>query len=240
MANTRPTGDATRERILDAAERLFADHGFDGVSLRQITAAAGVQLALANYHFGSKAGLWTRVFERRARVLGEQRLALLAGRREHAAPAAPSLEAVIDAFIRPYLEISRSGDRGWSAYARLIAQTANSAGVQGTETIAPMFDHVAGEFLAALAQALPEHDEEQVVWSFHFMMGVMLHTFARTGRVDRLTDGRYRSDDVGRIVAHMIPFLAAGMRACRADGPASADEPFATPLPAGRMKETVS
>lgn len=237
MNTRRPSGDATRLRILDAAERLFADHGYDGVSLRQITAAADVKLALANYHYGSKAGLWAEVFSRRARILGARRLVLLRACRRQARPGPPTPEAVIDAFIRPYLEISQSGDPGWEAYSRLIAQAANSAGMPGAASIARSFDSVARRFLEALHRALPDHSEEQVVWSFHFMMGVMLHTFARTGRIDGLTDGRYRSDDVERIVAHMIPFLAAGMRACRAD-PAIA-RPAAAPAIDEPLKEVV-
>ena len=203
-------GEATRTKILDAAERLFADHGYDGVSLRQITTEAGVQLAMVNYHFGSKTGLWERVFERRTAVLGERRLAMLA--EAEAAGDRPTVEALITAFVQPLLEISMGGDPGWKNYARLIAQVANSGATPSLTTIIDQFDPVARRFIAAFRKALPERSEEEVVWSFHFLMGAMLHTFADTGRVDRLTNGRFRSADFARITAHMVPFLAAGFR----------------------------
>lgn len=206
-------GEATRTKILDAAERLFADHGYDGVSLRQITTQAGVQLAMVNYHFGSKTGLWERVFERRTAVLSERRLAMLAEAEADAAGGRPTVEALITAFVQPLLEISMGGDPGWKNYARLIAQVANSGASPSLTTIIDQFDPIARRFIAAFQKALPDRSEEEVVWSFHFLMGAMLHTFADTGRVDRLTDGRFRSADFERITAHMVPFLAAGFRA---------------------------
>src|SRR5215469_10602103 len=95
-----------KERILDAAEQLFSQRGFYGVSLREITQAAGVDVALVGYHFGGKRELFAAVFERRADMLNRERLELLEEVRRAARPGAPSLEAIINAFSQPLLERS--------------------------------------------------------------------------------------------------------------------------------------
>ena len=92
---------ATKTRILDAAEELFAQAGYEGVSLRQITRMAGVELALANYHFGPKSALFLAVVQRRASELNHERLQLFA-----ALPTPPTLAGLIDAFARPFMERS--------------------------------------------------------------------------------------------------------------------------------------
>ena len=94
----------TKDKIMDAAEKLFAKKGFHGASLRNITTAAGVDLALVNYHFGSKERLLAAVLDRRGQVLNEERLQRLAAVRLSAAPHPPSTEAVVDAFLDPILD----------------------------------------------------------------------------------------------------------------------------------------
>src|ERR1035438_4318422 len=99
---TRPKR-TTKDKLMDAAEKLFARRGYHGTSLRDITGAVGVDVALVNYHFGSKKRLLEVVLERRGNILNEERLRRLAEVRERAAPAAPSTEAVIGAFLDPIL-----------------------------------------------------------------------------------------------------------------------------------------
>src|SRR6204780_3956934 len=93
-----------KDRILDAAERLFAKHGFYGVSVRDITEAAGVDVALVSYHFGGKRELFAAVFQRRAQLLNPERLAMLEDVRRAGLPAAPTLEDIVNAFTYPLLE----------------------------------------------------------------------------------------------------------------------------------------
>lgn len=197
----------TRERILNAAERLFAEFGFDGVSLRQITREAGVELALANYHFGPKTELFLAVVRRRADELNNERAALFA-----ALPTPPTLEGLIDAFSRPFLDKSVRGGAGWKSYARLIAQLANSPRWTAA-VMAVQFDPIARQFIAGTKMALPDCDEENLYWGFHFLLGAMTMTFAETGRIDLLSDGRFQSSSLDTIVGRMIPFLTAGFRA---------------------------
>src|SRR5665213_2308128 len=87
-------GDSTKLLILNAAERCFAEDGFDGVSLRAITEAAGVDLALVNYHFGSKENLLREVIGRRAKIVHDDRVLALEEARHQAGTSAPSIEAI--------------------------------------------------------------------------------------------------------------------------------------------------
>jgi AcrR family transcriptional regulator len=197
----------TAERILDAAEKLFADFGFDGVSLRQITRAAGVELALANYHFGPKLELFRAVVRRRAQALNAERFVLL-----EKLQADATIEQVLHAFTAPFLERSQRGGPGWKNYARVIAQIANSPRWT-PDILATEFDPVARVFLAHIQTIFPHAREEDLHWCFYFLLGAMTITFAETGRVDSLSGGRFKATDLDAIHARMVPFLAAGFRA---------------------------
>jgi len=201
----------TRDKILDAAERLFARRGFYGVSIRDITAAAGVDLALANYHFGPKQELFAAVLERRAAILNDLRLAKLEECRERAAPRAPSVEDVIDAFTHPLLERSAHGGAGWKSYFALIAQINNSSEF-GASMMTRHFDVLVQHFMQTLREALPESDERDLYWSYHFLTGALTLTFAETGRIDNLSGGVCRSDDLESVHERLVPFIAAGFR----------------------------
>lgn len=204
-----PSG--TAERILDAAEKLFADFGFDGVSLRQITREAGVELALANYHFGPKLELFRAVVRRRAEALNAERFVLLEN-----LPANAAIEQVLHAFTAPFLERSQRGGPGWKNYARVIAQIANSPRWT-PDILAVEFDPVARVFLTRMQKIFPHTREENLHWCFYFLLGAMTITFAETGRVDSLSGGRFKATDLDAIHARMVPFLAAGFRALCAD-----------------------
>ncbi len=203
----KPDKIPTADRILDAAEALFAESGFDGVSLRKITSEAGVELALANYHFGPKIELFRSVVKRRAAVINNERMALL-----NALEPDADLEAVIEAFSVPFLERSASGDSGWKNYARLIAQIANSPR-WSNEIMSAEFDPVSESFIKKVRERFPRASVDSIYWSFHFLLGAMTITFAETGRIDALSRGRCRADQLEAIHARMVPFLAAGFRA---------------------------
>src|ERR1700733_12651764 len=102
-----------KERILDAAERLFARHGFYGISVRYITEEAGVDVALVSYHFGGKRERFAAVFQRRADLRSPERLAMVEEVRRAALPGTPVLGHIVNAFTCPLLERSARGGPGW-------------------------------------------------------------------------------------------------------------------------------
>lgn len=222
--DTQQSPISTKNRILDAAERLFAESGYDGVSLRQITKEAEVELALANYHFGPKSALFVAVVQRRAAELNAARMALF-----EALPSPPTLDGLIDAFARPFMEQSLRGGPGWKSYARLIAQISTSSRWT-TEVMSSQFDVVAAEFVKRAGLALPGADVKDLYWGFHFMLGAMVIAFAETGRLEVLSRGRCKSSQLDRLYQRMVPFLAAGFE--RIAPPRAAPKP--TPSKRGK------
>lgn len=212
---TNPRSQATRDRILDAAERLFAERGFHGCSIRDITGDAGVDVALANYHFGSKQQLLEAVFMRRAEDLNGERIArldtILAAQRKRP----PKLEDIIDAFTHPLLDRSTRGSPGWKSYFALIAEVNNSPEFGGV-LMTRYFDPVVQRFIEAIRLALPGSTDRDVYWAYHFLSGALTLTFAETGRIDKLSGGACRSSDLDSVHERLVPYCAAGFRAlCR-------------------------
>jgi AcrR family transcriptional regulator len=208
-------GDTTRLSILDAAERCFAEHGFDGVSLRTITERAGVDLALANYHFGTKENLLHEVIARRARVVHDARVEALELARQQAGTQSPSIEAIVSAFLAPMLRRLANGDAGWRHYASLISQldvlpkfTALASGV---------LDPTALHFINALRLAMPKASGSSVYWGYMFLLGAMVQVMSATGRIERLSRGLCRSDDVEAALRELVPFVSGGLRALEHD-----------------------
>jgi AcrR family transcriptional regulator len=203
---------ATRERILDAAEQLFAERGYHGVSIRDVTGAAEVDVALVSYHFGSKQGLLEAVFMRRAKDLNDERLALLDALLAGSVRRPPRLEAVIDAFTRPLLDRSTRGSAGWKSYFALVAEVNNSPEF-GSVLMTRFFDPVVHRFIEAIRRALPQCDDRDVYWAYHFLSGALTLTFAETGRIDKLSGGACRSNDLDSVHERLVPYCAAGFRA---------------------------
>jgi AcrR family transcriptional regulator len=201
----------TKEKLMDAAEQLFARRGFHGTSVRDITGAAGVDLALVNYHFGSKKQLLAAVIERRGQVLNEERLQRLAAERLRAAPDAPSTEAVVDAFLDPILDRLSHAAAGWHSYFSLLAYVNNSP-EWGRKLMSKTFDDVVREFIKAVMASLPDASPEDIFWGYNFLTGALTLSLAETGRLDALSDGLCRSDDVAALKARLGPYVAAGLR----------------------------
>lgn len=202
----------TRDRILDAAEHLFAARGFHGCSIRDITGEAGVDVALANYHFGSKQGLLEAVVARRAEDLNGERLARLETVLAASHGRKPSLEAIIDAFTHPLLDRSSRGSPGWKSYFALIAEVNNSPEFGG-QIMPRHYDPVVQRFISAIRLALPGARDQDVYWAYHFLSGALTLTFAETGRIDKLSGGACESSDLDSVHERLVPYCAAGFRA---------------------------
>jgi len=214
--NGRKSASETRDAILDAAELLFADHGFDGVSLREITNRAGVLLALVSYHFETKEALFEAIIARRADELNRRRRKRLDELR-HRDGKPPEVAEIIAAFIRPIHELALSREGGWSNWTRLIAQIAQTN--RWVHLIQRYFDETAMLFVRALGEACPTRSEKWLVRSFMFVIGVMVSAYSGNRRGAELI---HRVEDRAALEEtfdQMIPFLAAGFTA---DAPAKA------------------
>ena len=208
---------SVRDRILHAAEHLFAEHGMSGVGLRAITAAAKVNLASIAYHFGSKDGLLEALFAMRAAPIAVERMRLL-DETEAQAHDAPSLEQILEAFVRPALTIGPQSPQGGHAFGRLRARLATEPEKLARKLLSKAFDQSSRRFLEAIAKALPTIPRPEVEWRFHFMLGAMFYTMANSGRIQALTSGRCDPGDVNLAIEHLIPYLAAGFRSAPVPG----------------------
>jgi AcrR family transcriptional regulator len=203
---------ATRDRILDAAERLFAEKGFEGVSVREITGAAEADVSLAYYHFKSKRDLFDQVMLRRVDYLNEIRFkALEEVERRHVNDKA-TLEEIVGAVTSPLLELLASDHEEWKYYLQLVAQI-NSSPAMGGELMTRYFDPLIQKFLSVVRENIPDCEDIDLYWAYHFMSGALTLTFAETGRIDNLSGGICRSSDMVAINERMPKFLAAGFRA---------------------------
>ena len=213
IMNDKPDNSARprKERILDAAEELIAHHGYDGVTLRQIANKADVDGALPSYHFGKKHDLFEAVFVRRAEVLNDLRLSALEACEEAAGPDGPTVEAIIEAFLRPMELPHEEDDEGWRNYLALVAYVNNSP-VWARELMTRHFNPLIKRYIEALKRALPGAPEENIYWAYHYLSGSLTLTMARTGRLDILSHGLCSSEDFKTAYGRMIPFIAAGFR----------------------------
>jgi AcrR family transcriptional regulator len=201
------------ERILDAAEVLFAQHGLYGVTLKEVAAAVGVHHTLLNYYFEDKKTLFDAVFARRAVVTSERRMRVLDD--YDASTDKPTVEGALHAYLDTDLDLYITGGDGWKNYAQLTAQVANTP-VWGAQLMDENFDPVVLRLIGLLKRALPECAEEDIFWGYHFVSGALMLTLARTGRIDKLSGGLCKSEDFAAVKERMASFMAAGFLAiCR-------------------------
>ena len=206
--------EASIERILDAAEQLFAEYGYHGVTLKDVAARVGVSSTLIHYHFNGKESIFEAVWERRAPVSARNRLEAMRHYAEEAG-ANVTVEGALHAWIDTDLDVQIDHADQWIAFGKIAAQ-ANSTGDWGAEKMTKFFNPVALALIDLLKKAMPECDEETIFWGYHFVSGAMTHNMARTGRLDDLSDGLCSSDDFVSIRRHMARFMAAGFEAiCR-------------------------
>jgi AcrR family transcriptional regulator len=201
---------SVRDRILEVAERLFAEYGMSGVGLRAISSEAKVNLASIAYHFGSKDGLLEALFSQRAAPIAEERLRLLAQCSEKT--DRPKLEDILEAFLRPALVLGVQPQFGGPAFVKLRARLATEPEALSRKILSKAFDLSSRKFIDAIVGALPGLPRAEVEWRFHFMLGAMFYTMADSGRIQALTKGRIDPGNVKRALRHMIPFLVAGFR----------------------------
>lgn len=206
---------STRSRILNAAEGLFADRGFSATSVRMITSRAQVNLAAMHYHFGSKDQLIQELFALRLSPLNRQRLDLLERCHMDTNGGLPSLEKILEAFVRPPVQLISDPARGGLRFMQLLSRAFNSPDAAVREMIYGQFAEVIERFSGALAPMLPHLSREEAFWRFHFMVGAMshtLHVIADWKNLENHVLDVPEPSQVDEVVGRLVSFLAAGFR----------------------------
>ena len=196
---------STKDRILGAAEMLFAQRGFDGASLRQLTTAAGVNLAAVNYHFGSKEKLIERVFRRRLDALNTRRMAALAMLEGQ---TNTTLEDVLAAYIRPALELSH--DAGGALFMRVLARAFAEHDDRLRQFLSENYGHVMRQFTAEFARLLPQLGKPELYWRIDLVTGALTHAMSGFGMIQRPKDVSEHAHRE-QTTQHLIRFAVAGL-----------------------------
>jgi AcrR family transcriptional regulator len=199
------------EQILDTAEELFSKHGLYGVTLKDVAKQVGVHHTLMNYYFRDKKKLFDEVFARRAVVTSTRRMRAL-DEYDAATKGKPTIEGALHTFLDTDLDLYIEGGKPWKNYGALASQVANTP-QWGAELMDQHFDPVVLRLIGLLKRALPHCSEEDILWGYHFVSGALMLTLARTGRIDKLSNGRCKSDDFAAVKKRMAKFMAAGFLA---------------------------
>jgi AcrR family transcriptional regulator len=206
----------TRTRVLDSAERLFAEAGFEGTSLRSITADAEVNLAAVNYHFGSKEALLEAVLARRFAPVNQERLELLSALEGKAAKSG-SHTLDVDKVSRALLEPPFRKMREWGAagqkFMQLVGRTHSDTNPKIQALFIRQFEEVLRRFTKAFERALPDLGPEEVTRRMHFVIGGLAHTLTWSGKLKALSQPKGRSASPNVVLEDLIQFAAAGMAA---------------------------
>ena len=226
----RPT--VTKEKILDAAEGLFMEHGFEATSLRTITAAAVVNLAAVNYHFGSKEELFQTVLTRRLDPMNQKRVDLLTRLERDAAPDALPCDRILSAMFIPALELARDPARGGKNFLRLLGRAYADPAPFIRKFLAEQYAVMISRFKAAFGRALPDLPKKELSWRLHFIMGALSYTLAGTDAlrlIAELTPAETGNDEV--LLQRLAPFLLAGLQSPVPDIAEAARVPKSGPRP---------
>lgn len=198
-------GEATRERVLDAAERCFASDGFEAVTIRQIARTAEVTLGVVSFHGGSKEDLFKTVLARRVATLDDLRKAALA---EVRARGEMTIRDVVDAYLTPYLDIASRGDPQWRAYAQLIARVASNDDY--FPEVRELYDPTARIFIAELQRLRPGASSDELATVLTLTVASMLSIVASRARIAGLSG----SDEIDQPISYrskLIDFCTGGI-----------------------------
>ena len=202
-----PAPRATADRLLDVAERLFAQQGIAETSLRQLTAKADANVAAVSYHFGSRDGLIEAVFRRRIEPMNAERLErldALEGR-----TAKPSLRAVLEAFLLPALHLGKTEGR---AFFVLMARAHVTTDPHLRKMVVAQFGQVAKRFTPAFQGALPGASREELMWRLFFVIGALCQLILNTPMLTTISRGACNVDDEDAAVRRLLDFAEAGLR----------------------------
>jgi len=204
------SSDQTRKAILEAAERLYADHGFADVTLRDIVAAADVNLAAVNYHFGSKDELIAELFVSRSLATNRERLNELR-RAEQQGCGRAEIDAILRALVGPTLRGCLGPDQERSPAARFMIRAS-------IEAVAPIrriknreIDHLK-KFAAAMRRSLPSCPDVEIYWGLHFALAMAHQTIRDSERLTRLSEGVCNLGDAEAVTERIVALAAMALR----------------------------
>ena len=203
----------TRNKILDSAEQLFAEHGFHGTSVREITKLSGVQVSLSYYHFESKVAILEAVVDRRADQHIEDHRRLLRNNLAANQGRPLPIKQLIGVFVRPALERLVGGDAGWKCYVQLLSHLAFESARSEHASVFFKYDEVITEFIDEFKRSIPNADPKDLHWVFYFLQSALTHALLEPQIVDRQSDHLCDSSNIEELILQMQTFFGSGLLA---------------------------
>ena len=206
----------TPRRILHSAIELFADRGFDQVTVRDIAEQADVNHAAISYYFGTKEQLIKHAIATVIAPLNEQRISALNAVTKRSGKRKLQLEDVVRAMIEPTVSACMNGTGVQRHYARMLILAFALRQPFVEEVVSEQTDEVASQFVNALARAIPGCSRADIYWGFDFMVGSMLHIIldaSRNHRLHRISGGLCDTSSAHDVTEQLVSFVLAGFRA---------------------------
>ncbi|MEP7262759.1 MAG: TetR/AcrR family transcriptional regulator [Usitatibacter sp.] len=207
------TSADTKTRILDAAEELFMEHGFEATSLRSLTSAASVNLAAVNYHFGTKEELFQTVLTRRLDPMNQERIDLLE-KLEREGARSLNVEKILSSMLIPALRLARDEKRGGKNFLRLVGRAYADPAPFIRHFLSQQYAGMISRYKEAFLKALPHLSRQELTWRLHFVMGAISYTLAGTDAhklFAQVTASDKENDEL--LLQRLAPFLVAGLKA---------------------------
>lgn len=199
--------NVTRDRILIAAEHEFAEHGYDGVAMRQIAAFADATLSLLHYYFGSKLDLYRAVWEWRYALIGDVRSVALAAF-DFDRPQNEVVGDLVELFFRAPLQLA--ADPQTRPFALLLAREAGDPKEAERGVLEMYIQPAAISLIDAFAKALPHLPREDVIMRYYFMQAMLVYLIADASKLELLSLKSLRSDDYAAALPHAVAFAIPG------------------------------
>ena len=208
------TSQDTKSRILDVAETLFMEHGFEATSLRQLTSSAGVNLAAVNYHFGTKEELFQAVLTRRLDPMNQERIELLARLERDAGGRPIPVERILAGMLVPALRLARDEKRGGKNFLRLVGRAYADPAPFIRHFLSAQYAEMISRYKEAFHASLPHLSRQELTWRLHFVMGALSYTLAGTDALKLFSHvAPVEKEDDELLIQRLAPFLVAGLKA---------------------------
>jgi AcrR family transcriptional regulator len=196
----------TKLALIEAASGLFAEKGFEVVSVREITGRAGANVASVKYHFGSREGLIDAVVARMVTPVNEERLRRLDALEDH------SVRALLVAFFEPLFSQIQSSPLSEKLFVKLMGRVVGDRPYEFSDEVMGQFREVAGRYVPAFMKACSGLSSEDVFWRIHFSYGVLSNTLMHGDLLKKISEGKVGDEDISTTLNRVIDFCEAGFQ----------------------------